>query len=69
MARVVWLELSIQGSHGMAAHEYERMLAMVADGTLRPDLLVTDVIGLDDAPDALAAMTGPTVPGTRVIVP
>jgi alcohol dehydrogenase len=69
MARVVWLELSIHGSHGMAAHEYERMLAMVADGTLRPDLLVTDVIGLDDAPDALAAMTGPTVPGTRVIVP
>ena len=69
MARVVWLELSIHGSHGMAAHEYERMLAMVADGTLRPDLLVTDVIGLDDAPGALAAMSGATAPGTRVIVP
>ena len=69
MARVVWLELSIHGSHGMAAHEYERMLAMVADGTLRPDLLVTEVIGLDDAPAALAAMSGPTAPGTRVVVP
>lgn len=69
MARVVWLELSIHGSHGMAAHEYGPMLQMVADGTLRPDLLVTDVIGLDDAPAALAAMSGAAAPGTRVIVP
>jgi alcohol dehydrogenase len=69
MARVVWLELSIHGSHGMAAHEYGAMLAMVADGTLGPDRLVTDVIGLDDAPAALAAMSGATAPGTRVIVP
>ena len=69
MARVVWLELSLHGSHGMAAHEYGPMLQMVADGTLRPDRLVSDVIGLDDAPAALTAMSGPTSPGTRVIVP
>lgn len=69
MARVVWLELSIHGSHGMAAHEYASMLDLVADGTLRPDRLVTDVIGLDDASAALAAMSGSTAPGTRVIVP
>lgn len=69
MARVVWMELSIHGSHGMAAHEYGPMLDMVANGTLRPDLLVTDVIGLDGAPAALAAMSGATAPGTRVIVP
>jgi len=69
MARVVWLELSIHGSHGMPAHEYGAMLAMVADGTLRPDRLVTDVMGLDDAPAALAAMSGATAPGTRVVVP
>lgn len=69
MARVVWMELSIHGSHGMAAHEYGPMLQMVADGTLRPDRLVTDVISLDDAPAALTALSGSTAPGTRVIVP
>ena len=69
MARVVWLELSIHGSHGMAAHDYPPMLAMVADGTLRPELLVRDVIPLDDAPAALMAMSGPASPGTRVVVP
>lgn len=69
MARVVWLELSLHGSHGMAAHEYAPMLEMVADGSLRPQLLVRDVINLDDAPAALAAMSGATAPGTRVIVP
>jgi alcohol dehydrogenase len=69
MARVVWLELSIHGSHGMAAHEYTAMLEMVADGTLQPDRLVTEVIGLDDAPAALAAMSASSTPGTRVIVP
>ena len=69
MARVVWLELSIHGSHGMAAHDYPAMLAMVSDGTVKPDLLVSEVIDLDAAPAALAAMSGPTAPGTRVIVP
>lgn len=69
MARVVWLELSIHGSHGMAAHDYAPMLAMVADGSLRPDLLVRGVISLDEAPDALAAMTQASTPGTIVIVP
>ena len=45
------------------------MLAMVADGTLNPDLLVREVIDLEAAPAALTAMSGPTAPGTRVIVP
>jgi D-arabinose 1-dehydrogenase-like Zn-dependent alcohol dehydrogenase len=49
-------ELEIYGSHGMAAHEYPPMLALVADGTLRPDLLVGSVITLADAGAALAAM-------------
>ena len=69
MAHVVSLELSLHGSHGMAAHQYGPMLQMVADRTLRPDQLVSDVIGLHEAPDALAAMSGAPGPGTRVIVP
>jgi D-arabinose 1-dehydrogenase-like Zn-dependent alcohol dehydrogenase len=69
MARVVWLELSLHGSHGMAAHDYEPMLAMVASGVLRPELLVTEAIPLDAAPAALMAMSGLAAPGTRVITP
>lgn len=69
MARVVWLELSLHGSHGMAAHDYKPMLDLVAAGTLRPSQLVTEVIDLDAAPAALMAMSGPVAPGTRVIRP
>jgi D-arabinose 1-dehydrogenase-like Zn-dependent alcohol dehydrogenase len=52
-------ELEIYGSHGMAARDYPPMLALIEDGTLRPDLLIGDVIGLDGAGAALAAMDGP----------
>jgi alcohol dehydrogenase len=59
MDQVVAKELEIYGSHGMAAADYPAMLSMVADGTLRPDLLVGKVIGLAGAGEALAAMDGP----------
>lgn len=49
-------EMEIHGSHGMAAHEYPRMLSLVADATLRPDRLVGRVIGLAEAGAALADM-------------
>ncbi|MFM6852383.1 MAG: zinc-binding dehydrogenase, partial [Terrabacter sp.] len=68
MDRVVAHELEVHGSHGMAAHEYPAMLALVEDGTLRPDLLVGSVIGLDGAGAALAAMDHPpTSPGMTVV--
>ena len=69
MARVVWLELSLHGSHGMAAHDYKPMLDLVASRTLQPGLLVTEVISLDEAPQALMDMSGPSPVGTRVIRP
>ncbi|MGH8826549.1 MAG: zinc-binding dehydrogenase, partial [Jiangellaceae bacterium] len=59
MDLVVARELEIYGSHGMAAHEYPAMLALVDDGTLRPDLLIGDVIGLEGAAAALVAMDDP----------
>jgi D-arabinose 1-dehydrogenase-like Zn-dependent alcohol dehydrogenase len=46
MDRVVAQELEIYGSHGMAARDYPAMLALVADGTLRPGDLVGRVVGL-----------------------
>jgi D-arabinose 1-dehydrogenase-like Zn-dependent alcohol dehydrogenase len=59
MDLVVARELEIYGSHGMAARDYPPMMAMVADGTLRPGLVVGRVIGLADAGRALTAMDGP----------
>ena len=59
MDRVVAQELEVHGSHGMPAHQYRELLALVTDGTLDPALLVGTVIGLEDAGAALAAMSGP----------
>jgi D-arabinose 1-dehydrogenase-like Zn-dependent alcohol dehydrogenase len=53
---VIARELEIYGSHGMAARDYPPMMAMVANGTLRPGLLVGALIGLEDVGSALAAM-------------
>lgn len=68
MDLVIARELEIYGSHGMAAHEYPAMLALVADRTLRPDLLVGKVIGLDEAGAALATLdASASSPGMTVI--
>ncbi|GHI07576.1 alcohol dehydrogenase [Streptomyces cellostaticus] len=66
MARAIALELELLGSHGMAAHTYPAMLELVRAGVLRPDLLVTSTITLDETPSALAAMG--TAPGGGVTV-
>lgn len=70
MDRVIGWELEIYGSHGMAAHEYPAMLAQVASGALRPDLLVGGTVDLDGAGPALAAMDEvPVRAGMTVVVP
>jgi D-arabinose 1-dehydrogenase-like Zn-dependent alcohol dehydrogenase len=66
MSRVIGLELELLGSHGMPAHAYPPMLESVRAGLLRPDLLVTSTIPLDEAPAALAAMG--TAPGAGVTI-
>jgi alcohol dehydrogenase len=68
MDRVVAQELEVYGSHGMAAHEYPAMLAMIADGTLRPELLVGEVIDLEAAGAALAAMDRPRTGAGMTVV-
>ncbi|HEX3588852.1 MAG TPA: zinc-dependent alcohol dehydrogenase family protein [Pseudonocardiaceae bacterium] len=67
MDLVVARELELYGSHGMAAHEYPAMLAMVADGTLRPDRLVGAVIDLAEAGAALVALDGTPSVGMTVV--
>lgn len=65
MDRVVALELELLGSHGMAAHDYPELLALVATGRLRPQELVTRLLPLEEAPEALDAIGG--TPGISVI--
>ena len=69
MDRVVWLELAVLGSHGMAAHAYGPLLDLVASGALRMDLMVTGVLTLEEAPAALMTMDSSPWPGTRIILP
>lgn len=61
-------ELDLYGSHGMAARDYDGMLALVARGVLQPRRLVGQVITLDEAGRALAAMgEGRTTAGMTVV--
>ena len=67
MDRVIADELEILGSHGMQAHRYDAMLAMIASGQLRPELLVGQRISLDEAPAALADLSSFRGAGVTVI--
>ncbi len=69
MSRVVWLELAILGSHGMAARDYAGLLTQVESGEIRADLLVTGTMPLAEAPSALMAMADSPWAGARVILP
>jgi alcohol dehydrogenase len=69
MDRVIAYELALLGSHGMPAHAYGPMLDLVAAGALRPDRLVTRLIGLEETPAALAAMDTAPPAGVTVIEP
>jgi alcohol dehydrogenase len=69
MHLVIGRELSVFGSHGMAAAHYPRLLDDVARGVLAPQELIVREIPLDDAPEALAAMSWGTDPGVTIIRP
>jgi len=67
MDRVIGFELDVLGSHGMAASDYPEMLALVADGTLRPQDLVTDVVDLETAARLLPGMRDAPRAGVTVL--
>jgi D-arabinose 1-dehydrogenase-like Zn-dependent alcohol dehydrogenase len=69
VGRLIGQELSWLGSHGMPAHAYPEMLALVASGKLRPAELITRTITLDETPAALAALSNGTPAGITVITP
>lgn len=56
MELVIGRELAVLGSHGMAAADYPAMLSLIAAGRLRPELLVTRELELEDAGPALTAV-------------
>lgn len=66
MDRVIADELEILGSHGMQAHRYAELLAMINAGELRPDLLVGKTISLEDVLVELPGMND--FPGTGVTI-
>jgi D-arabinose 1-dehydrogenase-like Zn-dependent alcohol dehydrogenase len=69
MDLVIARELALLGSHGMAARAYPELLALVEAGRLAPGDLVTRELGLDEVPEALAAMGEGGPAGVTVIRP
>ena len=65
LGAVIAGELAILGSHGMPAHDYPELLALVENVALRPQDLVTRRIRLEDTPEALAGMSA-AVPASGV---
>ncbi len=70
MERVIAYELDLLGSHGMAAADYPGLLDLVVSGRLPVGALVHRRVGLDEVPDALAALGAGTLgPGITIAVP
>jgi len=68
MGRVIARELEILGGHGMPARDYPGMLAFVTAGRVNVAKLVGRVIGLDEAPEALLAMSRPAISAGMTVV-
>ncbi len=56
MHQVIARELQVYGSHGMQAHRYADMLALLVSGKLNPQALIGKTIPLEDAPGELTKM-------------
>jgi alcohol dehydrogenase len=54
--RIIGHELEIRGSHGLQAHAYPDLFALIQSGALDPTLLVQRRATLDEAPAALEAL-------------
>ncbi len=67
MDKVIANELEILGSHGMQAHRYPDMLAMVASGKLQPARLITETVNLEQGVQMLQTMNRFDSTGVTVI--
>ncbi|MFH6955238.1 zinc-dependent alcohol dehydrogenase family protein [Pseudoalteromonas sp. XMcav1-K] len=67
MDKVIAHELEIIGSHGMQAHRYDAMLAMILSGKLQPEKLLGKTITLAQSIDVLTQLDKNNTPGVTVI--
>lgn len=68
--RMIAWELSVHGSHGIAAADYPGLLELVTSGRVDPGRLIGEITDLAGAGRALTAMAGPgTGAGITVAVP
>lgn len=67
MSRVIAHELEILGSHGMQAHRYDALFAMIEAGKLSPEKLISRTITLEQSIDALVNMDKFEVAGVTVV--
>jgi alcohol dehydrogenase len=67
MSKVIAHELEILGSHGMQAHRYDALFAMIEAGKLVPERLIGRTIRLEQSIDALVNMDKFEVAGVTVV--
>ena len=67
MSKVIAHELEILGSHGMQAHRYDALFAMIEAGKLKPAELIGKTITLEQSIDALVNMGKFEVAGVTVV--
>lgn len=67
MSKVIAHELEILGSHGMQAHRYGAMMAMLQTGKLAPEKLIGKTISLEQSIAALMGMDKFEATGVTVI--
>ena len=67
MDKVIADELEIIGSHGMQAHRYGAVLAMIESGKLAPERLIGKRISLVQSIDALMRMDRFDATGVTVV--
>jgi len=67
MDKIIANELEILGSHGMQAHKYSGLLAMIRAGKLFPEKLIGKTIGIEESSDELANMDSFSETGLTVI--
>lgn len=67
MDLIIANELEIKGSHGMQAHRYPEMLAMIEDGRLNPELMIGKTVTLEESIEVLVGMDTFAGAGVTVI--
>lgn len=67
MSKVIAHELEILGSHGMQAHRYDALFAMIETGKLKPEKLIGREITLEESIEALVKMDQFEAAGVTVV--